>query len=164
MSDAFEFRDATSADASVVTRHRFGGELEPEDERLAFEAWVAERLAAGTYIGRLALSSGVVVAGAGIVLLDWGPTRGNLGGVCGRVVAVFTEPAMRRRGLASTLVRQVMALAEGRGVRDFRLAASAEGARMYQALGFRRYDAEMICKRGARALRGSSSDPEAVTG
>ena len=142
----FDCRDALPADAALVTRHRFAGTGGPDAERAAFEAWVHARIAAANYLGRLACIDGEVVAGAGIVLLDWGPTRGNLGGICGRIVAVSTEPPWRRRGIASALVRQVIGMAAARGVRDFRLAASAEGAGVYRRLGFKTYDAEMILK------------------
>jgi GNAT superfamily N-acetyltransferase len=141
------YRDALVADSHVVTRHRFEGSVGHDAERQAYQAWVSERIARGLYIGRLASDGGHVVSGAGIVLLDWGPTRGNVGGICARVVAVFTEPGFRRRGVASELVRQVMELATALGVRDFRLAASADGASIYRALGFRAYGAEMTFKR-----------------
>ena len=144
--DGLEWRDARAADAAIVTRHRFAGAPRRDAERNAFECWVTARISAGTYLGRLAEIDGAVVAGAGIVLLDWGPTRGNLSGICGRVVAVYTEPPWRRRGLASALVRQAMDRAVALGACDFRLAASAEGAGVYRGLGFQRYDAEMILK------------------
>ena len=146
MDDGFECRDVRPSDVAIVTRHRFAGSPGHDAERDAFEAWIAARIPTGAYVGRLAEIDGAVVAGAGIVLLDWGPTRGNLGGVCGRVVAVYTEPTWRRRGLASALVRQAMDKAAALGVCDFRLAASPEGAGVYRGLGFRTYDAEMILK------------------
>jgi GNAT superfamily N-acetyltransferase len=146
MENAPACRDVHAADAAVVTRHRFEGSTEHPLEREAYEAWVSARIRSGAYIGRVAEFEGRVVAGAGLVLLDWGPTRGNAGGVCARVVAVFTKPAWRRRGLASGLVEEVMDRAAAQGVRDFRLAASADGAALYRALGFRPYDAEMVFK------------------
>lgn len=146
MDPSLDWRDALPADAEIVTRHRFAGTGGPDAERAAFEAWVRARLAAASYLGRLACVDGEVVAGAGVALLDWGPTRGNLGGLCGRIVAVWTEPTWRRRGIAAALVRQVMGRAAARGVCDFRLAASAEGAGVYRRLGFKTYEAEMILK------------------
>jgi GNAT superfamily N-acetyltransferase len=146
MENAPACRDVLAADAAVVTQHRFEGSMEHPLERKAYESWVSARIRSGAYIGRVAEIEGRVVAGAGLVLLDWGPTRGNVGGVCGRVVAVFTEPAWRRRGLAGGLVEQVMDRAAEQGVRDFRLAASANGAMLYRGLGFRPYGAEMVFK------------------
>jgi len=146
MENAPACRDVHAADAAVVTQHRFEGSSGHPLEREAYETWVSARIRSGAYIGRVAEIEGRVVAGAGLVLLDWGPTRGNAGGVCGRVVAVFTEPAWRRRGLASGLVEQVMDRAAAQGVRDFRLAASADAAALYRALGFRPYGAEMVFK------------------
>jgi GNAT superfamily N-acetyltransferase len=146
MESPVEYRDVVGSDAQVVTRHRFDESAGCDAERRAYEAWVATRIATGTYVGRVALVGETVVAGAGVVLLDWGPTRGNVGGICARVVAVYTDPALRRRGLASELVRQAMQRAASLGVRDFRLAASEDGAGMYRQLGFRPYRAEMIFK------------------
>jgi GNAT superfamily N-acetyltransferase len=146
MEDAPACRDVLAADAAIVTHHRFDGAAEHPLERAAYETWVAARIRSGVYVGRVAEIEGRVVAGAGLVLLDWGPTRGNVGGVCGRVVAVYTDPAWRRRGLASALVKQVMDRAATQGVRDFRLAASSDGAALYRALGFRPYGAEMAFK------------------
>ena len=142
----FDWRDVLPADAALVTHHRLAGVDGVHAERRAFETWVSTRIAAGTFIGRFACAEGEVIAGAGIVLLDWGPTRGNLGGVCGRVVAVFTELPWRRRGLALALVRQVMDRAAAHGVHDFRLAASTEGASVYRRLGYRSYGSEMMLK------------------
>jgi len=146
MENAPACRDVLVADAAIVAHHRFEGSSEHPLERAAYETWVSSHIQSGAYLGRVAEIDGRVVAGAGLVLLDWGPTRGNVGGLCGRVVAVFTEPAWRRRGLARGLVKQVIDRAAERGVRDFRLAASADGAALYRALGFRPYGAEMVFK------------------
>ena len=148
-----EWRDASSADAAVVSHHRFEGRTEPRAEFEAYLAWVEPRLANGRYLGCLATHDGDVVAGAGVVLLDWGPTRGNLSGVAGRVVAVYTDPAWRRRGLAGALVRRALARAQAQGVRDFRLAASAEGANVYRSIGFEPYVAEMKLRMSLTAGR-----------
>ncbi len=51
---------------------------------------------------------------------------------------VATEAAHRRRGLASGLVRAVMAAARGEGMRTATLQASADGLPVWEALGFRR--------------------------
>jgi len=76
-----------------------------------------------------------------------GADRGNAGGVIGRVVAVCTESAWRRRGLVGVRVGETMARAADQGVRAFRLAASADGARLYRAIGFRPHSSEMVFKR-----------------
>jgi predicted GNAT family acetyltransferase len=148
MGNLFDYRDVVASDVATVTTHRFDETVDCAAEREAWAAWVSRRIATGVYIGRFALLEGAVVAGAGVVMLDWGPTRDNVSGVCGRIVAVYTQPALRCRGLASALVRQVMDRAVQHGVRDFRLAASVAGSGVYRQLGFRPYDAEMIFKVG----------------
>jgi GNAT superfamily N-acetyltransferase len=146
MEAFFECRDVVASDVQTVTMHRFVDAADCNEERAAYMRWVAGRIITQAYLGRLAVVDGKVISGAGLVLLDWGPTRGNVGGICARVVAVFTEPALRRRGLASRLVREVVERGRELGVRDFRLAASSEGAGLYRELGFRSYGAEMILK------------------
>lgn len=62
------------------------------------DAAVIARIERGSYAGVLAESDGVVVAGAGTVLLDWGPTRGEPTGLRARIVNVYTATDWRRRG------------------------------------------------------------------
>ncbi len=77
----------------------------------------------GKYIGWLTEDEGKVVAGAGLLLLDWPPhpldprstQRGYL-------LNVYVEPEYRRRKLASHLIEYV--LAEARPPQDTRCLAA----------------------------------------
>ena len=51
---------------------------------------------------------------------------------------VATEASHRRRGLASSLIRQVLAGARAQGMRTATLQASKDGLSVYERLGFRR--------------------------
>ncbi|BDE06072.1 hypothetical protein WPS_13480 [Vulcanimicrobium alpinum] len=51
---------------------------------------------------------------------------------------VATEAAHRRRGLASRLLRAILANARAAGMRSAILQASADGLAVYERLGFRR--------------------------
>jgi GNAT superfamily N-acetyltransferase len=51
---------------------------------------------------------------------------------------VATEASHRRRGLASSIVRAIMADARDRGLRTATLQASPEGLSVYERIGFRR--------------------------
>jgi GNAT superfamily N-acetyltransferase len=104
---------------------------------------VRPRIERGRYIGWFAIDEDVVVAGAGAVLLDWGPTRANPGGEMARIVNVFTEEAFRGKGIARDLLEAVVHQCETVGVREFNLAATPQGRDLYRSLGFVDYPAEM---------------------
>lgn len=52
------------------------------------------------------------------------------------VLNVYVQPAWRRRGIAETLMREVLQSLAARGVRRVVLHASDEGRRLYERLGF----------------------------
>ncbi|MED5617866.1 GNAT family N-acetyltransferase [Ideonella sp. BN130291] len=146
MTASCTLRAARPHDALSIARHRyFRGE--PQDDIDNYAAWLAPRIERGSYVGFVGEAAGQVVAGAGAVLLDWGPTRGEATGLRARVANVFTEPAWRRQGLSRALVGQVMAQCDARGIRVFNLAASDEAEPMYRSFGFEPYLGEMILRR-----------------
>ncbi|MPY66729.1 GNAT family N-acetyltransferase [Deinococcus sp. SDU3-2] len=96
------------------------------------------------YLGFLAEHGGRVVAGAGLTLLEWGPTRGDPQPWRGRIVNVWTDPDFRRRGLARELVTCCMEVARERGVTHLSLGTTEAGRALYEALGFRTSGTEMV--------------------
>ncbi|MEC5218947.1 GNAT superfamily N-acetyltransferase [Actimicrobium sp. GrIS 1.19] len=106
-------------------------------------AWLELALAGGTYVGLVAKHEGDVIAGAGLVLLNWGPTRDDPGVLRGRIVNVFTAPAWRRQGVAKHLLEELIQRGKQAGIGTFSLGASEEGAALYRQLGFVRYGEEM---------------------
>jgi len=135
-------RRALPSDAELVAAH---GCYRKEDEgrRAAYAEWVKPRIGTGRYVGMLAVREDVVIGGAGVVLLDWGPTRANPGGQMGRVVNVFTNEAVRGNGIARSLLRGLLAHCETLGIREFNLGATPTGRALYQSLGFVDYTPEM---------------------
>jgi ribosomal protein S18 acetylase RimI-like enzyme len=102
------------------------------------EPWVAKMLTEGKYLGWLTEEDGVVVAGAGLFLLEWPPHpldpwaehRGYL-------LNVYVEPSHRRRKLASHLIEYALAEARRRRIRVVSLHSTEEGRRLYESNGFR---------------------------
>ncbi|MFZ6779716.1 GNAT family N-acetyltransferase [Undibacterium sp. Ji83W] len=133
-------------DTSVVACHRYYGEQESQDDKVAYANWLSQAILDGRYIGLLAENNGEIIAGAGMAMLDWGPTRGDPNPYRGRIVNVFTLPAMRRQGIARSLVENLLELGEQRGIQTFSLATSEDGAQMYLQLGFLPYKNEMLRK------------------
>ncbi|WP_216321751.1 GNAT family N-acetyltransferase [Deinococcus aestuarii] len=136
------FRPATSTDADTIALHRYSDEADAH-ERPIYAVWVADALRRGVYVGFLAVDGEEVVAGAGLTLLEWGPSRGDPSPFRARVVNVWTHPGHRRRGLARELVTRCLGAAQERGVSRVGLGTSELARPLYGALGFRASGAEM---------------------
>ncbi len=155
MPEGFEIRLATIADAPTIgsQRARMFREmgLIPEalfaHYRSLCETRLREQLASGEYIGWLVYpdeSPGRVVAGAGVQLRlvlphPVGEPGGEIAIADGRhaiVLNVFTEPDWRRRGLATLLLKRILAWARSERLDRLVLHASDEGRLVYEQLGF----------------------------
>lgn len=142
-----ETRTATAADAKLITSHRrrmFVDAGRADNQVLDimarnFEPWVAKAIEDGKYYGWLTLDGDRVVAGAGLMLLDWAPhpldpratQRGYL-------LNVYVEPDYRRKKLASHLIELALAEARRRKIRVVALHSTEAGREMYETNGFRR--------------------------
>jgi GNAT superfamily N-acetyltransferase len=155
MSQPFNIRLATAADAGAIAWHRARmfqdmGEVPPE----MFEALRAksfeclhQALTEGEYVGWLAIaatSPATIVGGAGVALRDVLPhplvrSTGAIEIAQGRhgiILNVFTEPEWRRRGIAACLLERIIDWARAEQLDRLVLHASNEGRGLYQRLGF----------------------------
>jgi ribosomal protein S18 acetylase RimI-like enzyme len=142
----FQTRAATPADAATISHHRRRMFVDAgrENNRVLdvmvenFEPWVAKMLQDGKYLGWLTTDEGKVVAGAGLMILDWAPhpldprqdKRGYL-------LNVYVEPDYRRRKLASQLIELALAEARKRKIRVVALHSTEAGRLLYESNGFR---------------------------
>ena len=102
-----------------------------------FKPWVEARLADGRYLGWLTTEGSKVIAGAGLIVLDWPPHPFDPEGeLRGYLLNVYVEPEYRKRGLAHQLVERSMAEARRRGIRVVTLHSSQAGRAIYERLGF----------------------------
>lgn len=137
-------RAATAGDLETILRHRrsmfeamgYGGAaLAAMDE--ASRPFFAAKLAQREYAGFFAVDSeGHVLAGGGVVLLDFQPHPLDPFGRRGFVVNMWTEPPQRRRGLGRLLMQAMIDWARAEGLSTLYLHASAEGRPLYERLGF----------------------------
>lgn len=135
-------RAVTSADAWAVAVHRYPSEADAS-EREPYAAWVAGAIGRGVYLGSVALEGDQVVAGAGLTLLEWGPSRGDPQPWRARVVNVWTHPDWRRRGRAGDLVAHCLQAARQHGITRVSLGTSEQARSLYGRLGFRASETEM---------------------
>jgi len=154
MPPSFQIRSATTADAVLVGQHRaqmfHDMGLVPDQLFDPFharcETRLREMLESGEYRGWLAAPHGQlerIVAGAGVQLRRVLPhPAGEAPEIMiaeGRhaiIINVFTEPEWRRRGLASLLLREIIAWARKERLDRLVLHASGEGRLVYERLGF----------------------------
>ncbi|MFT2719126.1 GNAT family N-acetyltransferase [Deinococcus sp. A31D244] len=144
-------RPVTPADAATVAAHRYPDERDTP-ERAVYAAWVADAIQDGVYLGFLLESGGEVIAGAGVTLLHWGPTRGDPQPWRARVVNVWTHPDWRRAGHARPLVMACLNALRERGITRVSLGSSDMARPLYGALGFAASPHEMnLILRAAQA-------------
>jgi GNAT superfamily N-acetyltransferase len=104
----------------------------------AHQPWVAQAIADGRYLGWLSEEDGKVVAGAGLLLLDWPPhPLDPQSSKRGYLLNVYVEPEYRRRHLAANLIEVALAEARRLGIRVVALHSTEEGRRLYESAGFR---------------------------
>ncbi len=151
MPDTFRIRRATAQDAGIVAWHRARMFQDMGDvSRDAFEilrakarARLKEWLDSGDYVGWLATPADqpeMVVGGAGVQLHPILPRPLNAStvgeGRQGTVVNVFTEPQWRRRGIAGSLIKEIITWSKDEDLDRLLLHASDEGRSVYERLGF----------------------------
>lgn len=140
-------RLANAGDIDALVRHRaemFAETGMRRDERFETmltnsERWFRARVADGTYLGFLIAptdSPRRIVAGGGLLVLDWPPTHRDAGTLRGYILNVYVEPDHRRRGLARDVTEACLDTCRARGIHIVTLHASAAGRRLYERLGF----------------------------
>jgi GNAT superfamily N-acetyltransferase len=141
----YSIRLATLEDAGIIAGHRHQmfldiGNHDPQKLEAmtnAYKPWLETKMAAGEYLGWLAMASdGAVAAGLGLWLMDWPPHVIGSGSRRGNIINVYTETAHRRRGLARQLLNTALDWCRANRIDVVILHASKEGRRLYQSVGF----------------------------
>lgn len=140
----FRIREATSADVEVLVHHRLGMFRDmgvPPAEVAAMEeparAYFRRAVPAGKYVAFLAEYDDRVIAGGGIIVIDWPAGRGDARDSKAMILNMYTEPDIRRRGLARRLMEAMIAWCREQGYRTVSLHASDYGRPLYESLGFK---------------------------
>ena len=140
----WHLRRTTSEDCLFVASHRYPDVLSSDDAVRHYADWVADAMKREVYLGWLAEVEGEVIAGLGITLLEWGPTRMDPQPLRARVVNVFTQLAYRGNGISSQLLQEALREVQRRGIRTLSLGTTDQARALYGRYGFQPYAAEMI--------------------
>jgi ribosomal protein S18 acetylase RimI-like enzyme len=144
----YQTRSATVEDAAIITEQRrrmFIDAGRADTQALKnlstrFEPWVKDMIAQGKYIGWLMEDGGKVIAGAGLMIMDWPPHPLDPGSHRGYLLNVYVDPQYRRKKLGSQLVERALAEARQRNIRVVSLHSTEAGRPMYESNGFRPTD------------------------
>jgi GNAT superfamily N-acetyltransferase len=143
---------AGPADADVIARHRVAmfhdmGAIDPMLETALYEAArkaIPAAITSAEYVAWVAETTddpSMVIGGAGVQIRSLLPRpdqsgRKLLRGIEGSIMNVFVEPEWRRRGIARTLMEEVLAWARTTGIVSLVLHASEDGRALYESMGF----------------------------
>ena len=155
--DPYRLRTAGPADLPTVLDHRRRMFVEMGfTDPVALDAMIesstpllARGLADGSYRGWLVEAEHGVVAGGGVIVLEFQSHPIDPRPRRAFVVNVFTEPAHRRRGLARRLMEAVLVWARSEGLGSLYLHASDDARPLYESLGFAATNEMRLSIRGA---------------
>lgn len=137
-------RRLTPQDLELICRHRQAMFLDAGKDLSTlqvmtehFRPWLLERLEDGRYYGFVLMDAEQSVASIGLMNIDWPPHPSHpTQDQRGYVLNVYVEPAYRRRGLASALMKLAEAEFSQRGLGFAMLHATEAGKPLYQGLGW----------------------------
>jgi GNAT superfamily N-acetyltransferase len=144
------FRLATAEDAASLARLRAAflaevAQADAADPALldALRRYFAAALPAGEFVAYLAEAGGEIVATSGLVFHRHAPSHHNHSGCEGYILNMYTLPAWRGRGIATTLLRKLLDVASERGCPRVSLHARPQGRPIYVKAGFVAVETEM---------------------
>ena len=128
-----EMRAVISSDAAIISSHRYPDEPE---FRPTYTTWLEDAIPRAVYLGWLLELERTVIAGAGLVILEWGPTWHNPNPLAARIANVHVEPDFRKQGLARKLVNRCLEETQTRNITHLNLSSTDMARGLYESLGF----------------------------
>ncbi len=107
-----------------------------DEFEVASRSYFQIALPPGMYYGVFAELRGEVVAGGGIVVVDWPGSPLNFEPKRAWILNIYVEPRERRRGFARLIMETLIDWCRRNGFRSVALHASEHGHQLYEKLGF----------------------------
>ncbi len=111
-------------------------QTDDESWKKATRLYFLESLPAGTFIAWVAEAQGKIVACSGLVFFQKPPSIGNLSGLEGYILNMYTLPQWRGQGLATKLLQKLLDHAKQTKAGRVWLMATAPGKPIYEKAGF----------------------------
>ena len=93
-------------------------------------------LSDGSHTGLLAFDGDAFIGAGGVSYYRVMPTFHNPSGTCAYIMNMYVRPAYRRRGVATAMLRLLVADAKNRGAGRIGLEATEMGRPLYERFGF----------------------------
>lgn len=113
------------------------GSQETCDLRPALLDHYTRHLSDETFLSWLALDGDTIVATSGLSVVEKPPYYGCPTGRIGLISSMYTHPDYRRRGIARTLLSNLLQDARDRGCGVVQITASDMGVLLYRSMGFK---------------------------
>ena len=134
-------RKAELKDAALLSETR---KLQLIDEGIApdcdideeLDVFFKKQLVSKDFLQLIAEEDGKLLSTAAVIYYDLPPSYTNKIGIRGYVTNVYTSPENRNKGLAKTLLKELLTDAKKRGIKKLWLGASKLGRPLYEKLGF----------------------------
>jgi GNAT superfamily N-acetyltransferase len=104
-----------------------------EEINKGFFCWIAEQ-------------NGIIVGTSGLVFQKKPPLSGNLTGIDGYIMNMYTIPSYRKKGIAERLLNEIIEFLKDREIYTVSLHATNDGRKLYEKVGFIAKDSEMVLK------------------
>ena len=138
-------RQATVADLGTIVRHRrcmfsemgFREEAALDAMERTSVPFIKAALEDGSYRGWLVETADGVVAGGGVLIIDFPPAPHDPRPRRAWIINMYTEPEYRGRGLAKSIVEAMIRWCREQGYGWVSLHASDAGRHLYELLGFK---------------------------
>lgn len=137
-------RPVAPSDCDLICGHRRDMFLAASDADAAaaamtpaYATWQDQALRSGAYFGFMAVINGMVVGGAGLMVIDWPPHQLHPEITQrGYVLNVFVEPDHRGKGIAKKLMAAADAEFKRRGISHAVLTATDQARPLYEKDGW----------------------------
>ena len=149
-NDRINYRRANVDDIEILIdfRVRFLNELynHPEDDeteilRKALQEYFSEAIPSNDFIAWLAEYNGKIIGTSGMVVWQMPARYGGLeSGKLGYILNLYTIPEVRRKGICTRLLSELIKEAKLLGLTYLHLHASEDGINIYRKAGFAKPD------------------------
>lgn len=140
------YRAAVISDISELVKLRFmaiyeADEIKQNQRTSEFEKEVhdyfKEGLSNQTYFGAVAELDGQLISNNGLILYKKPPAFKGTTGIIGYVTNVYTIPEFRNQGIASELLKLLIAFAKNSRATKIHLGTTDDGRTLYEKHGFK---------------------------
>lgn len=111
-------------------------EAEAQALRESLESYFRRAMEREEFVGVVAEAQGMAVSAAFLSIAERPPRSAGVSCRVGTVYSVYTYPEYRRNGLATAVMKALLHEAEKLRLGSVELAASPEGRKLYEKLGF----------------------------